>query len=247
MTSRLRQLEEGVDPSALTDEEKAYASHFIGTLSVRVPAFRNTAEQFAQDLMRHVSQLSASNKEHFENTMRKAMVAAGKPMPDDVEAIRQFALSGDYAIKVDPSFSLQQMVQLAPIIAQYPYNYRWRVLEAPEGCVFLTSDRPLVLVSAMKQPAFFGLGAGWESPWMEATLPLSPRALLLISLHHPDGRETATPAAVAEANMRTATFATRVYSNVPIDTRGLDRGNAWEWWKPLSDALVPSLAKKGAS
>jgi hypothetical protein len=91
------------------------------------------------------------------------------------------------------------------------------------------------------------LAVGWESPWMEATLPLGPRALLMISLHHPEGREVATPAAVAEANLRTATFARRVYSNAPIDTSQLDRREDWDWWKPLSAALVPPLEKSGAS
>jgi hypothetical protein len=147
---------------------------------------------------------------------------------------------------VDPLLSLQQMIQLAPVIAQYAYNYRWRILEAPAGSEFFTSDRPLVLVSTSKHPAFFGLGAGWESPWMEATLPLSPSALLMISLHHPDGREVVSPDAVAEANLRTATFATRVYSRSPVDARQLNRPKGWEWWKPLSSALVEAAAEPDA-
>ena len=72
---------------------------------------------------------------------------------------------------------------------------------------------------------------------MEATLPLSPKALLLISMHHPSGREVASPFAVDEANLRTATFAKRVYSRCPFDENILNRHTSWDWWRPLSDAL----------
>lgn len=237
----LRKLDQGADPANLTDEERAYSSHFLGTLAVRVPRFRETVETFVEDVARQTTQLGASHKEYFENTMKKAMAAAGRPMPENVEAVRQFVLSDEYKIKVDPLFSLQHMIRLAPMLAEYAYNYRWRVLEAPPESEFVTSDQPLVLVSTLKQPAIFGLGAGWESPWMEATLPLSPSSLLMISRHHPEGREVASPEAVAEANLRTATFATRVYSRSRVDAAKLNRPMNWEWWQPLSGALIAPL------
>lgn len=242
----LRRLETGADPATLTDEEKAYAAHLIGTFAVRVEGFRTTVDKLAQEVLRRTAELSAAHKEYFEDTMRKASEAAGKPPPQDIEGVRRYVLSGEYDIQVDPLLSLQQMVQLGPVIAEYAYNFHWRVLEAPEGSVFVTSDHPLVLVSTQKQPAFYGLGAGWESPWMEATLPLSPRSLLLVSQHHPDGREVATLDAVHEANLRTAVFATRVFADRPIDVGSLNRPDNWDWWLPASNALVPRMRGEGA-
>ena len=238
----LRKLEAGTDPATLSLEDRAAAAHLIAMFAVRIEGFRNRVDAFAKEVLRQTAELSAAHKEYFERIMKEASRAAGKEPPQDVEAVRQFVLSGEYEITVDPLFSLQQMVQLGPMIAEYPYSCHWRILEAPDNAPFVTSDHPLVLVSTHKQPALYGLGAGWESPWMEASLPLSPRSLLLMSLHHPEGREAVTADAVHEANLRTAIFASCVLSDRLLDVGVLNRPPNWDWWVPLTAALAPPMS-----
>jgi hypothetical protein len=157
--------------------------------------------------------------------------------PDDIESVRQFALSGEYTIETSPILSLQMLIQLAPVAAQYIHAYRWRILKAPQGKQFITSDRPVVLISTEKPPP--GWGTGWETPWMEATVPLAPDTCLLISLHHPEGIEQVGSSIVDEINLRTAAHASEaVYSSSRIDATTLNLPAEWTWWQPATAVVV---------
>jgi hypothetical protein len=58
---------------------------------------------------------------------------------------------------------------------------------------------------------------------MEATLPLSPRTCLLISVHHPAGEEVISPDQVADVKLRSAAYSRKlVYSSRPVDPRTLN-------------------------
>ena len=236
----LRELAGGRDPSDLTDDERAAFSVFLGFIAVRVPRFRTLVESQAAELIKMVGQVAASDREHFERRIREAMTAAGREIPQDVEAVRQFALSDQYTVEMDPLLSLQTMLRLAPTIATYIFKYEWRVLEAPTGTAFVTSDAPLVQVCTEQLPPPWGWGTGWETPWMEASFPLSPTSCLLISLHHPSGREAISPDIVSEVNLRTAAYADeQVYSSRSIDAVTLNQPPGWKSWKPVTEALNP--------
>jgi hypothetical protein len=65
----------------------------------------------------------------------------------------------------------------------------------------------------------------------------------LVSLHHPEGREVLTEAMVKEVNLRTAVHAgEKVFSSRKLAAphRELDRPRDWEWWQPVTGALVPT-------
>lgn len=235
----LKDLAVGRDPSDLTQDERAGFSLFVGMLELRVPRWRDSIEKVAEDVMKHALQIAAAHPEYFERTVKKALAATGETATKDIESVRQFALSGDYDVDIDPLHSLQMMVKMAPTVAEYVFDCRWRVLEAPEGHAFFTSDAPLVKVSTVRLPPPWCWGTGWATPWMEATLPLTPRACLLISLHHPEGRELIHAQVVREVNWRTATFAYQeVYSSRQLDSTQLNRPATWDWWKPVTDTLA---------
>jgi hypothetical protein len=235
----IQRLIAGEAPDSFTEEDRGALAYFIALMSVRIPGFRDSVEKFAADVMRKVALVSALHPEHFERTMREAYAAKGEKPPENIEVVRQFVLSGEYELITSPLWSLQALIELAPTGAQYIYRYQWRILRASTGVRFITSDNPLVLVSTEKLPAPYNWGTGWETPWMEATLPLSPDTCLLISLHHPQGIEAIHAGTVNEINLRTASYATEaVYSSVQIDPRTLNRPPKWVWWEPVTAALI---------
>ena len=151
--------------------------------------------------------------------------------------MRQWVLRGEYAVKADPLVSLQSMMNIAPLAARYVLNCHWRVLVTPDDTAFFTSDGPLVRVTTARLPAWSGVG--WLTPWMEATLPLSPQACLLMSLHYAEGREFATPEQVREVNWRTAAHAHQeVYATRSLGFEELERPNGRAWTR-ISKALRP--------
>lgn len=235
----LRSLANGTAPPDLGDDDRGSLAFFIGMMSVRIPGFRDSIEGFMADLMRSVAMAGASDADYFERTMRRALEEAGKPIPEDIESVRKFVLSGEYEVKADPVVSLQALISMSPTVASYAYRCRWRVLRAPNGSRFVTSDRPVVLVSTERFPGVFGWSTGWATPWMEATLPLGPDACLLMSLHHPEGEEQVSAEVVGEVNLRTAAFATEeVYASEEFDPSILERPPDWEWWSPVTEEVV---------
>lgn len=232
----LRLLQNDVDIASLTAEQREALAVFIAFLAVRTPRFRDHIEKFMADIGKKVGPLSAQDPEYFERTMKRVAAAKGKSPPEDIERLRQYILSGDYDVKTNPAISLQSLLEVAPTIAEYVYRFNWRMLRAPSSSSgFLTSDHPLVLISTKKLPGIYGIGAGWETPWMEATLPIAPRRCLLISQHHPPGFEEVSDSIVSEVNLRTAAHAAHeVYSSVQIDAWDLNRPAGWEWWAPVS-------------
>ena len=240
----IRALATGGNPADLTEQERAALALFVGFLETRVPKFREWVERNVSELMRKVSLMTAAHPAAFERTIREAARAKGKEPPADIEAVRQFVLSGEYDLTVSPLMSLQMMVAQAPHIAELAYDFEWRVLDAPDGEVFITSDAPLVRI-ATERPQAAWMGIGWLTPWMEATLPLSPTASLLISQHHPTGREQVNAERVREANWRTAAYAQReVYSSRSLPPEQLNRPKDWNWWTPLTAEVLPRFVEQ---
>jgi len=238
----IRALAHGRDPASLTSEERQWLAVFLAFMSVRIPGFRNSVESSIADVMRTVGIMAASRPEYFESGLRRALKAAGKELTQDPEETRQWVLRGEYEVKTHPAVSLAMMLALTPDIAEYILNFQWRVLTAERGR-FVTSDHPVVLVSTVKMPPIYGRGAGWLSPYMEATFPLAPNACLLISLHHPSGREVVSEAHVAEINLRTSAFAdVAVYSSQKLEVRTLAPPPGWTGWSPVTSALRDDVA-----
>jgi hypothetical protein len=232
----LRELSKGRDPATLTPEDRAWIAAFLGYMSVRIPAFRKAVEGSVAEVMRLVGIMAASHPQSFDRQFREAMRKAGKEASDP-EAVRKFILSGEYEIKTNPVLSLAMMLQMGLEIAEYILNFQWRILEST-GDRFITSDRPLVLVTTERGPGPFGGSAGWLTPYMEATFPLSPTACLLISLHHPSGRERIAAAQVTEINLRTSAYAdAAVFASWEFDPAALAPPAGWTWWTPVTTAV----------
>ena len=235
----IQKMDEGAITTDLTSEERAYFSIFVAFMGHRVPHFRTHWEKQMADLMKTVGMVGANNRAYFNSLMTK-LIDSGEISPDtDIEAVRQFALSGEYKVIADPLISLQVMADMTGIVCGEIYNFNWRILRANDENSFVTSDDPLVLVTTMKLPNLYGSSVGWYSPYMEATFPLSTNSTLLISQHHPEGEETVSSDVVKEINMRTATHCDRqLYSNRSVDMGEFKIPSDWIWWKPLSSEIL---------
>ncbi len=241
-----RALAAGKQPRALGEVERGSLAYYLGLLETRVPKYRGFVERLAADLMLKILRMSAERPEYFVQTVRQAYQQDGKRPPIDIESARKFVLSGEYDVVVDPLFSLQSMVAQAPRIAEYVDRFEWRVLDAPPGTAFITSDAPLVRVTTEPQPAEW-LGVGWLTPWMEATFPLSPKACLLVSQHRPAGREMISAETVAEVNRRTAAHATsELYSSRELVLEAVSFPSEASRWQPATDAILPNFRVGGA-
>lgn len=234
----VRKLANGDAPDSLSDEDRYNFAHFAALLTLRVPQFRESVEKFRIDIARITGQVAAAHPGYLERWAETHYPKEGKAVPSKavIEKARAMLLTKDTKIRVDPLVSLQAMLQMAPTVARYVYHSQWRVLTAPEGSHFVAGDMPLVQITTMKMLPFDGVG--WATPYMEATLPLSPRRCLLISFHHPAGRETTTAERVREINLRSAAYCRElVYSSQLIDPRTLNRPTDWTWWVPASDVV----------
>jgi hypothetical protein len=236
----VEKLVQGSAPSDLLEDDRKHLALFIAFMGLRVPRFRTHWERQLGEVMKMTGQVAASDREYFEKTIRQ-MKDMGLTKPDlDVDKLRQFILSGEYDVTGSPGLSLRIMFDMASPIARYIYEYNWRLLRSAPDSNFVTSDAPLTLVSTKKLPPPFGWSVGWESPWMEALLPLSPRVALLVSQHHPTGEEEVSSAKVLEANRRTEAHAGReLYCSKRIELSAISIPPEWDWWQPLSDVVLP--------
>jgi Protein of unknown function (DUF4238) len=235
----LKRLDSGVDSLSLAPQERSDFANFAALLRLRVPQFRNAVEKFRVDLARIHGQLAAAHPGYLEQWAKRHYPKLGKPVPSKavIEKTRALLLNKETKIRVDPLVSLQAMLQMMPTVARYIFESHWRLLRAPEGSHFIAGDMPLVQITTEKLPPLYR-GVGWGTPYMEATLPLSPRSCLLISLHHPSGQETSSAETVREINLRSATNAgDLVYSSRLIHPGTLNKPDGWTWWTPASEVV----------
>jgi hypothetical protein len=97
-----------------------------------------------------------------------------------------------------------------PDIAESIQNMSFRVVQAPPGLFFVTSDRALTL---KRRTTNSRVGAGWARKDAMGLLSLSPRYFLILFYGEASGLHVATPDQVAGLNLETIMYANKeVYS-----------------------------------
>lgn len=235
-TPVLRRLAANADPGRLSVGERRSMALYLALLEVRGPKFRDPVDQFTCDIMKTQLQLLAADEIAFRDRLASLERECGLKPPHSLAEVRQFIRSNEYTISVEPLNSLQHLVTLAPGIAELIEHLGWRVLHSRGTQRFVTSDAPVAKVQSRPIPAPHLLGTAWGTPWMEATVPLSPTACLLIGMQFIDGVETAEDATIQEINRRTTTCAHEaVFSSSRINVKRLNEDGFR--WSPVSKAL----------
>lgn len=161
----------------LSDSEDEALAYFLAFQQVRTPAFREKSqllEQWAGAMLAHTL---FSDPEEVDRVHREMK---GEPAPPGhaqffLNALEKEELVVEPAEKAWLGTAMRQVPELMPIVRSLPR----RVIYAPAGIQFPTSDSPLVLVRRRSRTEFIH-GGGWKEPHVEATIALSPQAVLVI-------------------------------------------------------------------
>jgi len=199
----LRRFEKG--DLTLEGQQRADFLFFLAFLAVRVPGFRNRIEGMYEEMAKEMATMSASHREHFVETMKRALAHAGKPIPsdDEIEKQRQWTLNPDnYTIEANPVLSIMHGHQLALELI-YPIfdGMRWSFYKAPDGVEFITTDCPVSWYDPTPRPAFYS-GHGLGMRGVEVTFPINPRTTLLGTHEGPGGVHDASVDQVLLFNLR---------------------------------------------
>jgi hypothetical protein len=129
----------------ITRRDRYDIVNFVALLRSRVPSFERWLSDFHDDLwVRHL-------KERFptKESLRCWLREQGDAAADDAVKVRELfegIQNGDYMLKTPKDARIAAMFRLALVMAEPLSGMRWKVLRAPEGASFVTSDDPFVVV-----------------------------------------------------------------------------------------------------
>lgn len=159
----------------LTTEEKAKMAIFVASMLQRVPNRRKAIDKFSEDLKRltsHMKLLSPEKRATLANIASPSDKENAIPADDLIKALEN---TGSVHSELMPNI----VSETAPIIFSMNFDF----IEAPNDCLFLTSDDPCKLVNPELEIKFgigkIGSAAGLQQEGVELTLPLSSRICLL--------------------------------------------------------------------
>ena len=158
----------------------------------------------------------AANKEEFHKIVQGLENKRGKNYGVNLEELRQHWLTTDLQLEqTSAAFNLGTMFRSAVIIMGILRDFGHRILYAPQGKCFLTSDSPVfTLKPDGKGEATVGVGFGW--PNVEVYFPLNKRACLVMKAGIESKRKWIEPGHVDEINhLVMANAAKYLYSSEP--------------------------------
>lgn len=176
----------------LTPEAAGDLFMFASFMFVRVPSWREYLDKTAVRIVRDNSLQIASDKDKFRKSCADYENATGKSV-GDYEKLRQYVLKGNYELEQkSKAFNLGAMFTSGLDLIEQLSNFGYRVLYAPAGKFFWTSDAPVcTLRPEGNRHATVGMGFGW--PGVEVYFPLNKRTCLMLK------RKTQPSASVIEA------------------------------------------------
>jgi hypothetical protein len=141
----------------LDDGDRTNFSVFLGYMLTRTPHHRKATEALSAEALKFWLMGLASNKEGFEDTIKRYERDTGKEIEYPVEKLRNFILDeNSYDIKAHPNVSLAFMhmgIEYAPLFL----DMKWSFWEATSDYKYVTSDNPLYYFDRTAPP---NLGVG---------------------------------------------------------------------------------------
>ncbi|HSX35362.1 MAG TPA: DUF4238 domain-containing protein [Patescibacteria group bacterium] len=160
----------------LSREDRGNLAYFVTSLHVRGLSHRQMTANSMGEMQKVTSQFRATHKESFLEDMRKAGVERSE---EEMEALRQFVLDGEYEVKFNPrdSFFLKAAMQMELDIYPVVVAKDIYLVEASQGYDFITSDNPVSVIPLKPPHPFYGGGGIGDGM---VALPVSPRRALLL-------------------------------------------------------------------
>lgn len=227
------------DDLQLNWEARDQISLFVAFQELRVPSARENYQNLLGQLVKRISEISASVPGLLESDIRE-LESKGESFKElTADSLRESLKRGEYTFKAGQKTSLLAMLTLAPRLHALYREMEWRVIRTPATSPFVTSDNPVVKFDPQHRSGFWGIGMA--SPTIEIRFPVS-KSTFLVFTHDKDRQDTwlklmdagkqaeadalrqtlpkityhkATPNAVQQINGLAIDYATRfVYSSV---------------------------------
>jgi hypothetical protein len=198
----------------MTSAERTHLCLFVGYMAARVKASRADMQNLFGRWAELELEKLARNPERFEDEIDRWEQETGGAAPVLRERLRQWAIGRKHYLQLAPHSTMLPAFQFAESLARTLCMMTLTVLEAPDGCDFVTSDNPVCReIPGRSGSALANPGLDHES--VEVTCPLTSRSALLASwLEGAPRRIGIRPAAAREVNRRTVMNADRyVYAS----------------------------------
>lgn len=174
--------------TAITRSDWIILSYLFANFAVRTPVIINTMRDTLLSLIQQVNEMAQEMTKSYKKAKEKGKDLSLFPKPDlgdsqsySLDEINRCAseleASNGHLAMATSLFGAMKAV--ANCIQQMSYL----ILKAPAGLFFVTCDRPLTLYSLSTGSL---IGAGWGNTDALATIPLSPKHLLMMFYYTPD-------------------------------------------------------------
>ena len=173
---------------ALSPQERADLSYFLGFLMVRTPAFQNkllsSQEELTEKVMR--MRMKMTPPEHIQKFFEERGKTMTKEDAQDMIDFGSDEKRSKLVMKFPQGYWIKQMLQLANDMYPIFEICDWEIKHSPTPFGFLTSDHPFLLIPGEKPDPFDGVGL--LTPQAKKVIPLAADICLIA--HEPCKKPT---------------------------------------------------------
>ena len=196
-------------------KERLMCAFLLAVMLTRTAKARKEINAAIQDLARKMNLVVAQSEDRLKAVVRRMERETGKHVDMPVDKLRKFILDGQYDIIPGKQWSLMAMIQVSPTLVPVLAGMKWRIHVAPNQCVYVTSDNPVVIAESGTSRLLSPCGLFTNN--VMVTLPLNSQVCLSLMWTGSDGNYGVTKRKVLETNKRTIVFADKyVYSSKPL-------------------------------
>jgi hypothetical protein len=193
----------------LTPTERAHLCSFVGFMAARVTAFRADMQNLYGRWAELELEKLARNPARFEAEIDRWEQEMGHPIPVPRERLRKWMIEEKQYVQLSSYSTMLPAIRFAESLSRALGIMSLSVLEAPDGCEFVTSDNPVCREIPGRQGSDV-TNPGLRHESVEVTCPLTSRSALLATwLQGAPRRIRVRPTAVREVNRRTVMNAHR--------------------------------------
>lgn len=164
----------------MSDQQRSELYTFLASMFVRVPAYRDYANQQFGEHMKALTQDQARNRTKFYEMISVFEKNTGQRV-ENPEKLREFAASGNYTVSQESVgynilITFRSCLAISEILeAEYSHD----LIYAPANSAFLSCDNPIATI----RPGTNGqawIGAGFSLPRTQVVFPLNKRACIIL-------------------------------------------------------------------